>query len=110
MKYPSDMKISNAEKKTSRWERKDNVCHATIVSLVQWNAGRNSVHANRTATTFPVYKEELKTAIETSPWQREGVVYNDVKNTCPPADHRSSPVIDGYKEIVRNLASEYKRI
>ena len=118
MKYPSDMSRSNAELSgavPSSWKRDDLKCHVTIVSVVQWSAGRKSVYANTSAIAFPEYQEELRQGIET--WQKEGVNFylrdphynalGDVKTACPPVDHRSPPFIDGYKEIVRNLAREY---
>lgn len=118
MKYPSDMSRSNAELSgavPSSWKRQHLTCHVTIVSVVQWSAGRKYVYGNTSAIAFPEYQEELRQGIET--WQKEGVNFylrdphynalSDAKTTCPPVDHRSPPFIDGYKEIVRNFAKKY---
>ena len=89
-------------------------CNITIVGLGQWSAGKKPRKVVP-ATTFPEYMKSLKTGI--THWKALGIKmvlrkmhYNplgDIKTQCPPQDHRSPPVIDGYNEIVQSLARKH---
>ena len=106
MSYPTDM--------NNRAGNKAKSCNKTIVAVGQWSAGKRPRYA-KPGTTFPEYREQLRTAIKT--WQSlnvdfyfRKVHYNplgDLITACPPVDHRSPPVIDGYNEIIKNLSREY---
>ena len=84
-------------------------------SLRPWDndpLGKNDGHNDGIATTFPQYKETLRTGIQT--WQSLNVdfyfkkfQYNplgDLITACPHLDRpHPPPGIDGNKEIILNL-------
>jgi len=108
MRYPKNMNDRNAN------ITKDTMCNKTIIALVQWSAGRK-MNTYAPGVLLPQYKKELRKSIET--WKSLNMDFyfrkghyspiGDLIGACPPRDHRSPPVIDGYNEVIRNLAREY---
>lgn len=106
MRYPHEMHSGNA-KRILRYG-----CNVTIVSLVQWSAGRKPRYPRQPATTLPEYKNQLEKGI--ADWQYWNVSFvfrqphynalGDWKHECPPQDRRWPAVIDGYNQIIKALA------
>jgi len=103
MKRPNEMKGDS-------WESNGALdCNIIILGVGQWSAGA------RPLKTFPSYRKDLEEGILS--WKSNNINFvirkmhynplGDVKNTCPPRDWRSPPVIDGYNEISRGLAQKH---
>jgi hypothetical protein len=108
LSYPHEM----------RWiwqTRKALGCDLAIVGLGQWPAGKKPRNPNAPATILPQYMNDLNSGVQR--WRQYGIKlalrkihYNplgDLITQCPPLDHRSPPVIDGYNEIVQYVAKKY---
>ena len=103
------------EMKGRRWEFNRALnCNIIILGLGQWSAGKSPQKVTP-GTTFPTYQKDLEEGILS--WKSSNINFvirkshynalGDIRNTCPPTDWRSPPVIDGYNEISRSLAQKH---